>query len=95
MANIPQVGDSHYQSFTIQPWEYIVKNNIGWSEGEVIKYVSRWKNKNGVEDLRKAKSVIDNLIAETLQIEKQTPKKVAKPPVVEYHLTENEYLGID
>jgi len=95
MENIPQVGGNHYQSFKIQPWEYIVKNNIGWSEGEVIKYVSRWRNKNGVEDLRKAKTVIENLIAETLQIEQQIPPKPTRYPIIDYQLTENEYLGLD
>lgn len=48
-----QVGGSHYQ-MAIQPIDYIVKNNLGYREGNVIKYVSRHKNKNGEEDIRKA-----------------------------------------
>lgn len=48
---------------TLQPVEYIYLNNIGYIEGSVIKYVSRWKNKNGVEDLEKAKHFLDILIA--------------------------------
>jgi hypothetical protein len=46
----------------IQPVEYIHANGIGYFEGCVIKYVSRWKNKNGMEDLRKAKHFIELLI---------------------------------
>jgi hypothetical protein len=62
MSNIPQVGGNHYQDCAIQPWEYIVKNNLGWSEGEVVKYVSRWKKKNGVQDLEKARHFLDKYI---------------------------------
>lgn len=57
-----QEGGSHYKSMAIQPVEYIHANGIGYCEGAVIKYVSRWRNKNGLEDLRKAKHFIDLLI---------------------------------
>jgi hypothetical protein len=46
----------------IQPVEYIFRNGIGYFEGSVIKYVSRWRNKNGVEDLKKARHFLDLLI---------------------------------
>ena len=48
-----QVGGSHYQ-LPIEPIDYIVKNGLGYREGNVIKYVTRHKNKNGAEDIRKA-----------------------------------------
>lgn len=57
-----QVGGSHYKDMAIQPVEYIHKNGIGFIEGAVIKYVSRYKAKNGVEDLRKARHMLDILI---------------------------------
>lgn len=57
-----QEGGDHYKSMKIQPVEYIHANNIGYCEGAVIKYVSRWKRKGGIEDLRKAKHFIDLLI---------------------------------
>lgn len=57
-----QEGGNHYKSMKIQPVEYIHANGIGYCEGAVIKYVSRWRNKNGLEDLRKAKHFIDLLI---------------------------------
>jgi hypothetical protein len=49
-----QVGGSHYKDFKIQPTEYILANNLGFLEGNVIKYVTRYKSKNGVEDIDKA-----------------------------------------
>lgn len=57
-----QVGGGHYKGMAIQPIEYIHANKIGFAEGCVIKYVSRWKNKGGVEDLRKAEHFIKLLI---------------------------------
>lgn len=57
-----QEGGNHYKGMPIQPVEYIYKNGIGYFEGCVIKYVSRWKKKNGLEDLKKARHFIDLLI---------------------------------
>lgn len=57
-----QVGGNHYKNLKIQPIEYIHANNIGYMEGNVIKYVSRWREKNGIKDLEKAKHYIDLLI---------------------------------
>ena len=61
-ATTIQVGGNHYKDMKIQPIEYIQANNLGYCEGNVIKYVSRFKSKNGVEDLRKARHYIDLLI---------------------------------
>jgi hypothetical protein len=49
-----QIGGSHYTDMAIQPIEYILANNIPFPEGNVIKYVSRWRAKGGVKDLEKA-----------------------------------------
>ena len=57
-----QVAGSHYKDLPIQPVEYIHANALGYFEGNVIKYVSRWRNKNGVADLEKAKHYIELLI---------------------------------
>lgn len=57
-----QVGGSHYAKFAIQPLEFIVRNNIPFLEGNVIKYVVRWKDKAGIEDLKKARHYLDMLI---------------------------------
>lgn len=57
-----QIGGSHYKSMAIQPVEFIHKNGIGFIEGCVIKYVSRWRAKGGVNDLEKARHFLDMLI---------------------------------
>jgi hypothetical protein len=57
-----QVAGNHYKDLAIQPVEYIHANNIGYMEGNVIKYVSRWRAKNGIKDLEKAKHYIELLI---------------------------------
>ncbi len=57
-----QIGGSHYKSLKIQPLEYALQNNLGICEHAVVKYVSRWKTKGGIEDLRKARHYIDILI---------------------------------
>lgn len=57
-----QEGGNHYKAMKIQPFEYIHANGIGFAEGCVIKYVSRWKSKNGIEDLKKAIHFLELLI---------------------------------
>ena len=68
-ANQNQVGGTHYAQKAIQPWDYIVTNNLGYLEGNVIKYVSRHKQKGGVEDLRKAAHYLEKLIEVSLNEE--------------------------
>lgn len=57
-----QEGGNHYKNLAIQPVEYIHANGIGYFEGCVIKYVTRWRAKNGLEDLKKARHFIDLLL---------------------------------
>lgn len=57
-----QVGGDHYAKNKIQPIDFILANNLGWCEANAVKYLTRWKNKNGLEDLRKAKHYIELLI---------------------------------
>ncbi len=61
-ANDVQHGGSHYRDKAIQPWDFIIANNLGYLEGNVVKYVTRWKEKNGVEDLVKAKHYLEKLL---------------------------------
>jgi hypothetical protein len=61
-ATDKQIGGNHYKGMKIQPIEYIQANDLSYCEANVVKYVSRWKNKNGVEDLLKAKHYIELLI---------------------------------
>ena len=57
-----QVGGNHYKKFTIQPAEFCHKNKIPYLEATAIKYLCRWKDKGGIQDLEKAKHFIDLLI---------------------------------
>ena len=57
-----QVAGTHYKDLPIQPAEYIHANSMGYFEGNVVKYVSRWRKKNGLADLEKAKHHIELLI---------------------------------
>lgn len=57
-----QVGGAHYRDLPIQPVQYIHANGVGFFEGNVIKYVTRWRDKGGLEDLRKARHYIDMLL---------------------------------
>ena len=57
-----QVGGAHYKDFAIQPAEFIFRNGLGFMEGNVVKYICRWRTKNGVVDLEKAKHYIELLI---------------------------------
>jgi hypothetical protein len=61
-ANEEQVGGEHYKNKEIQPWDFISSNGMGYLEGCVIKYVSRFKEKNGLDDLNKAKHYLEKLI---------------------------------
>lgn len=57
-----QHGGDHYKNLKIQPFEYSLANGLGPCEHSVLKYISRWRDKNGLEDLRKAKHILDILI---------------------------------
>ena len=57
-----QVGGDHYSRLGVEPIQFIETNNLGYHEGNVVKYVSRWRNKNGIEDLKKAKWYIERLL---------------------------------
>ena len=48
-----QEGGDHYQKHKIQPYTFITENELSFFQGNVIKYVVRYKDKNGVEDLKK------------------------------------------
>ena len=51
--SLTQVGGNHYKKHKIQPYTFIAENNLSFFQGNVIKYVMRYKEKNGIEDLNK------------------------------------------
>lgn len=57
-----QVGGNHYKDMNIQPLEFIIANNLPYCEANIIKYICRYKSKNGIQDLNKARHYLDILI---------------------------------
>lgn len=62
-----QVGGGHYTKMKIQPFQYSMANGLDPMQHTIIKYVTRFRDKNGIEDLEKAKHTIDLLIEHELQ----------------------------
>lgn len=58
-----QVGGDHYTKMKIQPFQYSMANGLDPMQHTIVKYVSRFRDKNGIQDLEKAKQTIDLLIA--------------------------------
>lgn len=61
-ATDKQIGGDHYKAYAIQPIEFITRNQIGFCEGNVIKYVCRHRSKNKRQDLEKAMHYLELLI---------------------------------
>ena len=61
-ANSRQVGGTHYKQFTYETWDVITDWGLGYLDGNAVKYLSRWRHKGGIEDLKKARHYIDKLI---------------------------------
>ena len=58
-----QIGGDHYKKYgDLQPWTVILKWNLGYLEGTALKYIARWKDKNGLEDIRKAIHFLEKLV---------------------------------
>jgi len=76
-----QVGGTHYKKHAIQPIEYIEGNGLGYCEGAIIKYATRWKDKGGIEDLKKIIHYAELLIEiHTEGLEKLKPHEPNTPP---------------
>lgn len=71
-----QVGGDHYKT-GIQPFDYIEANDLGFFEGNVVKYTTRHKKKNGAEDIQKGIQYLEEILARQY-------KMVVKPGVYTY-----------
>ena len=60
-ANDRQVGGQHYAA-PIQHWDYVLANDLDYFQAQITKYVTRWKKKNGVQDLEKAKHFLEKYL---------------------------------
>lgn len=74
-ANEKQVGGEHYKS-QIQHWDYVVANDLDYFQAQITKYVTRWKKKNGYQDLLKAQHFLEKYI----EIEGAKPKNTQYYP---------------
>ena len=71
-ANEKQVGGKHYK-IAIEPWDFILANNLGFLEGNAIKYIVRHKQKNGIQDISKAIHYLEKLKEHELErLERET-----------------------
>lgn len=61
-ANETQVGGAHYKQFQHETWDVILDWGLGYLDGNAVKYLSRWRHKGGVQDLKKAAHYIQKLI---------------------------------
>jgi hypothetical protein len=76
-ANDRQVSGNHYRA-PIQHWDYVIANGLGYFEGQITRYVTRWRKKNGLEDLLKAQHYLEKLIEE----ERAHPTTRVEPTLV-------------
>lgn len=59
---VTATSPNHYSKLSIEPWDFIYENRLDFFEGNVVKYVCRWKEKGGIEDLQKARTYLERLI---------------------------------
>ena len=62
------ISPSYYQKGSIEVTDYITSNEMSFIEGNIIKYVTRYKEKSGIQDLRKARWYLDKLIQTQMDI---------------------------
>ena len=60
------INPDHYKQGNIEVIDFITDQDFNYLEGNIIKYISRWKYKNGIEDLDKAKWYMNRLFGEAL-----------------------------
>lgn len=62
-ANDIQVGGDHYKKYgDLQPWDVIVAWNLGYLDGTALKYIARWRDKGGINDIKKAIHFLEKFI---------------------------------
>ena len=77
-ANDKQVAGSHYKTMTPdipQHWDIVALHSLDYFQGQITKYVMRWKNKNGIQDLQKALHFLEKYIE--INSPKEEPTQVA------------------
>lgn len=79
-ANKKQAGGDHYKKNRIEVWDFIAANKLDYFQGQIIKYVVRFRNKNGMLDLDKAEHFIQKLKEiEKMELDQQEFKVTTAP----------------
>lgn len=89
-----QVGGDHYKSLAIQPVEYIRENDLGWYEGNIVKYITRHHQKGGRADVEKVIHYAEMLLAEYDDIELMKKLLARDPAPYLGELNEEEWNSI-
>jgi adenine-specific DNA glycosylase len=66
-----RITPNYYRKGKIEVWDFIIDQKMGFLDGNVVKYVTRYKEKNGIEDLKKAKANLEKLI----EVEEENAKQ--------------------
>ena len=77
-ASEGQIGGNHYAKLKIQPMQYALENGLNYAQANAIKYITRYKDKNGIEDLREAMHCIELLIEWEVQKADKAMQKAAE-----------------
>ncbi len=87
-----QIGGGHYKEMPIQPMEFSMANKLDACQHTVIKYVTRFREKGGIQDLEKARHVIDMLIEFEQRLEKEQVKKENDPRQTSFAFTSTDQI---
>lgn len=79
-VNDTQIGGEHYQT-EFQHWDLISKHDLGYLEGCATKYICRWRQKNGVQDLHKARHYLLKIEALHLQDDRFNKAHIRIPTI--------------
>ena len=78
-ANSKQIAGDHYKKYgDLQPWDVILSWNLGYLEGTALKYIARWRDKGGLDDIRKAVHFLEKLLE--VESGKEQPDSQNKTP---------------
>lgn len=77
-ANDKQVGGDHYKGKKVQHWDFVYMHNLDYFQGQITKYVVRWRDKGGLEDLHKAQHYLEKYL-ELLSLDANIPARPSDP----------------
>jgi|SRR5688572_19992373 len=77
-ANDNQVGGDHYKTGGLEHWDMVVHFKLDYFQGQITKYVMRWRDKGGIADLKKAQHFLEKYIE--VATKEEMDRKLAPPP---------------